>query len=82
MSKSSIFVQLDTEAKKILEKRAKTQLMTLQELVADILRRSVLSYKSRKSSGKDNVNDKFLTYFSRRNIGRKPGKKKKKSKKK
>ena len=78
MTKSTIYVQLDTEGKKILEKRAKKEMLTLQELISDILRRSVLSYKSRKSSSSDNVNDKFLTYFSRKNTGRKPKKTKKK----
>ena len=70
MSKVQIAVTLDSSAKKILEKRAKESLMDLDELISDILRRSVLSYKGNVSS-LDKVDDHFLTYFSRK------GKKKK-----
>ena len=74
MSKSTITLQLDSEAKKILEKRAKKEFFTIQELVEDIIRRSVISYKG-KTTTTDKVDDKFLTYFSKQNKGRKPKKK-------
>jgi len=63
MTKISITASLDSEAKKILERRAKKELMTLQELVEDILRRSAINYSG---NSKDKVDDKFLTYFSRK----------------
>ncbi|MBX4212596.1 hypothetical protein KW787_04045 [Candidatus Pacearchaeota archaeon] len=69
MAKSSISVELEIEVKKILEKRAKRELLTLRELVSDILRRSALSTK--ESTKKDNVDDPFISYFSRKNRKRK-----------
>ena len=64
MSKGAISVEIDSEAKKILEKRAKKEFMTVRELVSDIIRRSCLSYKG--ETAEDKVDDKFLTYFSRK----------------
>jgi hypothetical protein len=64
MTKTTLYVDIDTKTKKLLDKRAKKQLLTTEELVADILRRSVLSYN--KGEGSDNVEDKFLTFFSRK----------------
>ena len=52
--------------KKILDKRAKEQMMDVDELVADIIRRSVLCYKGKGPFGNDKVDDKYLTYFSRK----------------
>lgn len=77
--KVTLTIQLEEGAIKELEKRAKKKYLTVRELATDIIRRSILSYKYRNSRGKkDNVNDKFLAYFSRRNVGRKPSKRKNK----
>lgn len=65
MSKSSITIKLDESVKKELEKRAKREMMDVDELIEDILRRSVVSSK-KGTSGTDNVDDKFLSYFSRK----------------
>ena len=65
MAKSTIFIEIDEKAKQELEKRAKKEMLTLRELISDILRRSVLSYKG-ESANEDKVDDKFLTYFSRK----------------
>ena len=65
MAKTSFSIILDSKIKKILEKRAKKEMLPLDELIADILRRSALSYKGGLSDS-DNVDDKFLTLFSRK----------------
>jgi hypothetical protein len=64
MTKTTLYIDVDVKTKKSLDKRAKEQFLTTEELVADILRRSVLSYN--KGEGSDNVDDKFLTFFSRK----------------
>jgi hypothetical protein len=64
MSKSSITIEIDETLKKKLVKRADKEMLTLDELIIDILRRSALSYKG--ESSKDNVDDKLLTFFSRK----------------
>ena len=48
-----------------LEKRAKKEMLELNELIAEILRRSAVSYLGNSNSN-DNVDDKFLSYFSRK----------------
>jgi len=65
MSKTSITIELDSKVKSALEKRAKRDMEELDDLISDILRRSVIS--SKKLSGEsDKIDDKFLSYFSRR----------------
>ncbi len=67
MSKTAIIIQIDSNMKKTLERRAKKEFLKLEELITDILRRSTLSYKGKTSRTSDSVDDKFLTYFSRKN---------------
>lgn len=78
MAKTAITIYLDDEAKKLLQKRAKREFLTLSELTSNILRRSALSSKKRPYN--DNVKDKYLTFFSRRTKVRKKSKPKKKKK--
>jgi len=77
----TISVFIDDEEKKILEKRAKKNLMTLKEQAEDILRRSCVAAKN-KTKSNDKCDDKLVRIFSKQNRGRKPGKKKKVKKKK
>jgi len=49
---------------KKLEKRAKKNMLNLNEQVEDILRRSVLNF--RKTPAEEKVDDKFITFFSRK----------------
>lgn len=65
MTKKTITIQLEKEAIDELEKRAKKELLSLSDLIEEILRRSVLSYKG-TSSTEDKVDDKFISYFSRK----------------
>ena len=71
----TISITLDSEALKILEKRAKKSFMTVNELVEDIVRRSVISYKGGKKPVK--VDDRLVAIFSRQRKGPKKGSKKK-----
>ena len=75
----AITISIDDDEKKILEKRAKKNLMTLREQIEDIIRRSAVNYKSGTSTTLK-VDDRLVEVFSRVKKGRK--KKKKKAKKK
>lgn len=72
-----ILLTLDDEEEKVLKKRAKKNMMSLKDQVADIIRRSCVSSKRRSSQPKDKVDDKLVKIFSRTRRGR-PKKKKKK----
>jgi len=77
VKKRSISILIDSEVFFTLEKRAKRELMTIRELVTDILRRSVIASK-RKGYEEPKIEDKFIEYFSRHSRGRKRKKGKKK----
>lgn len=67
--KNSLTIHLDSEILKIIEKRAKKNMLTPKEQVEDIIRRSCASIK--KTAGvEDNVDDLFLKLFSRKRSGR------------
>jgi len=66
-----IQISLDAEEKSILEKRAKKNLMTLQEQVEDIVRRSCVNYKKGATSSKIDADDRLVHIFSREARGRK-----------
>ena len=65
--KNQVTIYLTDEILQGLEKRAKKEMLSVQDLIEEILRRSVLSYKG-NTSNTDKVDDKFLTYFSRKNL--------------
>lgn len=69
MSKTTLHVQIDSDVKKALEARAKKQYLELDELVSDILRRSVISAK--KFKGEKITDDTFINIFSKSRKGRK-----------
>ncbi len=66
----TISVFIDDNEKKILERRAKKNLMTLREQVEDIIRRSSVNYKSGSQSAAK-VDDRLVEIFSRHKKGRK-----------
>ena len=74
---TTISVFIDDEEKKILESRAKKNLMTLKEQAEDIIRRSCVRTKS-KSVPYDPCDDKLVKIFSKSRRGRKSKKKTKK----
>jgi hypothetical protein len=75
---SSITIFLDDDLRNLLEKRAKKNMLSLPEQVEDILRRSTINQKGKKSPYDAKVDDKLVGAFSRQNTG--PKRKKKKAK--
>lgn len=67
-------INLDDEEVKILEKRAKKNLMELKEQVEDIIRRSCISV-SKGTYNPLKCDDKLVEVFSRQKSGRKAKKK-------
>lgn len=61
---------LDDEEEKVLNRRAKKNMMTLKEQVEDIIRRSCVNSKRRASIPKDKIDDKLVKIFSRQRRGR------------
>jgi hypothetical protein len=68
-----ITINLDEREQKILEKRAKKNLMELKEQVEDIIRRSCIN-AIKNSSPKDPCDDRLVSIFSKQNKGKKPKK--------
>jgi hypothetical protein len=68
-----ITINLDEREQKILEKRAKKNLMELKEQVEDIIRRSCIN-AIKSSSPKDPCDDRLVSIFSKQNKGKKPKK--------
>lgn len=77
--KNQVTLFLDDELLDLLNKRAKKNMMNISELIEDILRRSTINQKSRKSSPNEKLDDTLVGIFSRKNTG--PKKKVKKKKK-
>lgn len=63
--KNKVTIFLDSELLKRLEKRAEKNMFTLTEQIEDILRRSALNTR-KKTSTEEKVDDKFITFFSRK----------------
>ena len=71
-----ITVSLSDDEVKILEKRAKKNILSLAEQIEDIVRRSCISYKEGSTSSKVSPDDRLISIFSREMRGRKKRKKK------
>lgn len=71
--KNSITIHLDSEILKMIEHRAKKNMLTVPEQIEDIVRRSCVNTK-KNTEIKDDVDDLFLKLFSRKTSGR-PAKK-------
>jgi len=63
--KDKVSVFLDSELLKRLQKRADKNMFTLSEQIEDVLRRSTLNMR-KKTSTEEKVDDKFITFFSRK----------------
>lgn len=70
MSKT-ISVELTDDLYKKLKARASKNYQELDELLEDIIRRSMLSYKKNSSSSSGKVDDALIPLFSREKKGRK-----------
>jgi len=66
----SITIDIDEDIKKILDKRAKKNLLSLREQIEDILRQSAIRTKEGSSSD-TGVDDRLVEIFSRRKKVRK-----------
>lgn len=66
-----VTINLDEEEKTILEKRAKKNLMTLQEQIEDIVRRSAVSTKQGTTTKEVDPDDRLVGIFSKSRRGRK-----------
>ena len=71
-------IDIDENVKKIISKRAKTNLLTLREQIEDILRKSAVRTKKSSKYAYIKVDDKLIAVFSRERRGRKKKKVKKK----
>jgi len=60
----SITINIDEDVKKILDKRAKKNLLSLREQIEDILRQSAIRTKGGESSD-DKIDDRLVEIFSR-----------------
>jgi len=65
-TKTKMEIYLDNEILKMLERRAKKNLFSLNEQIEDILRRSCSTLKNNKTLVEEKLDDKFITIFSRR----------------
>lgn len=65
----SISIVVDNDVYKLLKSRAKKEMFTVRELVEDIVRRSMLSYKGGKRTT-FKIDDKLVGAFSRERRGR------------
>lgn len=68
---NSITINLDSELYNQLEKRAKKEFLDINELVEDIVRRSMISYSKTSKISDKNVDDTLVKIFSRSKKGRK-----------
>lgn len=64
-----ITIDIDEDVKKIINKRAKKNLLTLREQIEDILRKSAVRTKS-GATGSFKVDDRLVAMFSRQKRGR------------
>lgn len=70
MIKSPITIHLTNNVLSAVEKRAKKNMLSTEEQIADIVRRSTLNQKKQESEFKDNIDDKFIALFSRKTAGK------------
>ena len=73
-SKNQVILYLDTEVLEKIDKRAKKNLLTIPEQIEDILRRSTINQKNKKSGSEEKLDDNLIALFSRKNTGPKKGK--------
>ncbi|MEM4259301.1 MAG: hypothetical protein QXS38_00875 [Candidatus Pacearchaeota archaeon] len=65
--KNKVEIFLDNDVLKMIEKRAKRNMLTLPEQIEDILRRSCVSMKQKPSTRAENLDDLLVSIFSRKN---------------
>jgi len=73
--KKMISIFLSNELVKLIEKRARKNMLSVPEQIEDILRRSTISQGKKKSAYYAKVDDKLVGLFSRHKTGPKKRKK-------
>ena len=68
-SKNQVILYLDTEVLEKIGKRAKKNMLTIPEQIEDIIRRSTINQKNKKSSSEEKLDDNLIALFSRKNTG-------------
>ena len=68
--KNKVTIYLDNDLLKMIDKRAKKNLLTLPEQIEDILRRSTLSIKNKQKAPPEKIDDILLGIFSRQKRGK------------
>jgi hypothetical protein len=66
----AVVVKLDDALYKLIVARAKKNFLEIDEMIEDIIRRSMLSYKKNGSSISDKVDDSLVGVFSRKKRGK------------
>jgi hypothetical protein len=61
----TITISIDEEAKKIITKRGKKNLLTLKEQIEEIVRQSAVRTKSGETSSRSKTDDRLVEIFSR-----------------
>ena len=81
INKNQVTLFLTDEIMMALQKRAKKNIMTVSEQIEDILRRSTINQRKKKSPYDTKIDDALVSIFSRKKTGpKKPKKTKKKTK--
>ena len=75
---NQLCISLDDEILKILEKRAKKNLLTITKQVENIVARSCATSLKKTTEETEKLDDNLVGIFSRKKVGRKPNKKQKK----
>ena len=70
MVKKSIALRFDSDLYSLLEKRARKSMLSIEELIEDIVRRSMLSYKEKSKRIETKTDDPLVNVFSRNKTGR------------
>ncbi len=68
-SENQVTLFLDAELLELLEKRAKKNMLNVSEQIEDILRRSTLNQKKKKSIYDGKLDDTLVSIFSRQRTG-------------
>lgn len=66
----AVIVKLDDVLYNLIVARAKKNFLEIDEMIEDIIRRSMLSYKKNGSSISDKVDDSLVSVFSRKKVGK------------
>ncbi|MFA5020376.1 MAG: hypothetical protein WC533_04755 [Candidatus Pacearchaeota archaeon] len=67
---TKIIINIDEQEEKILNKRAKKNLLTLKEQVEDIVRRSCITFSNSPSTATSKCDDALVDIFSRQKKGK------------